>query len=247
MLLEMVAAKESVRISDASRALGVVPSTASRLMAMLQYHDFVVHDSESRVYRAGPALARLGLNAVERMSVRRLALPFVERLARELDETVHLLVLSGASVLFVDGVESGRAVRTTRRRGELRPAHCTSGGKAMLATLPHDDLLRRYPQQELPPSTTKSLSTRDELERELATIRTCGYATSIQESEPDIAAIGTAIVSPAGKLVGAISVAIPTTRYDPTTFTTLAEPLLKIAAEAGERLAFAELLDLTHE
>ena len=246
-LLEMVAAQESVRVSDAGRALGVAPSTASRLMAMLHYHDFVVHDSESRAYRAGPALARLGLNAIERMSVRRLALPFVERLARELDETVHFLVLDGASVLFVDGVESGRAVRTSRRRGELRPAHCTSGGKAMLATLPRDDLLRRYPQQQLQPCTTKSLTTRDALERELAEIKIRGYAISIQESEPDIAAMGAAIVTTTGKLIGALSIAIPTTRYEPTKFATLAEPLLEVAAEAGERLAFAELLDLGHE
>lgn len=246
-LLEMVASQESVRISDAGRALGVVPSTASRLMAMLQYHDFVVHDPESRVYRAGPALARLGLNAIERMSVRRLALPFVERLARELDETVHFVVLDGASVLFLDGVESGRAVRTTRRRGELRPAHCTSGGKAMLAALTRDDLLRRYPQRHLPPCTAKSVTTRDELERELTEIKIRGYATSIQESEPDIAAIGAAVVTVTGKLIGALTIAVPTTRYDPATFANLSEPLLQIAAEAGEKLAFAELLDLSHE
>jgi DNA-binding IclR family transcriptional regulator len=216
-------------------------------MAMLQYHDFVVHDSKSRVYRAGPALVHLGLNAIERMSVRRLAFPFVERLARDLDETVHFVVLDGASVLFVDGVDSGRAVRTRRRRGELRPAHCTSGGKAMLAMLPHDDFLRRYPQEHLLRCTGSSLATREALARELAEIRIRGYATNIQESEPDIAAIGAAIVSPAGKLIGALSIAIPTTRYDPESFTAFAEPLLMVAAEAGEKLAFAELLDLTHE
>ena len=243
----MVAARESVRISDAARVLGVAPSTASRLMAMLQYHDLVVHDSESRVYRAGPALVRLGFDVMERMSVRRLAFPFVQRLAREFDETVHFLVLDGASILFVDGVESGRVVRISRRRGELRPAHCTSGGKAMLATLRHDDFLRRYPQRQLQPSTPWSLTSRDALERELAEIKVRGYATSAQECEPDVAAIGAAIVSTSGKLIGALSIAVPTTRYDPATFTTFAEPLVKVAAEAGERLAFAELLDLTHE
>jgi IclR family acetate operon transcriptional repressor len=243
----MVASQGTVRVSEVSRALGVVPSTASRLLAMLQYHELVVHDAGSRAYHAGPALMRVGLSVMERMTLRGLALPFVERLSQELNETVHLVVLSEASVLFIEGVESQRAVRTSRRRGELRPAHCTSGGKAMLATLSREDLLQRYPRQQLTASTPKSITSRDALERELSEVRARGYATSIRESEPDIAAIGAAIVSANDALVAAISVAIPTTRYQRSTFRALAKPLLQTVAEASEKLAFAELLELSHE
>jgi IclR family acetate operon transcriptional repressor len=241
-LLRIVGERGSVRVSEAARALSVAPSTASRLMAMLQYHDLVVHDAETRAYRPGPALVRLGLDVAERMSVRRLVQPYLARLARELDETAHFVVLDGASVVFVDGVESLRPVRTTRRQGELRPAHCTSGGKALLATLSPAELHRRYPRQRLPPCTPKSLATRSELERELAGVQRRGYATNVQESEPDIAAIGAAIRSPAGTALGAFSVSLPMTRYRRATFPALAEPLLAAAAAAGRELSVVELL-----
>ncbi|MDW5593433.1 IclR family transcriptional regulator [Conexibacter stalactiti] len=242
-LLAMVGQQDSIRISEASRALGVVPSTASRLMAMLQYHDLVVHDPETRAYRAGPALMRIGLNVVERMDVRRIVRPFLERLAQELDETIHFLVLDGTSVMFVDGVESRRAVRTTRRNGEVRPAHCTSGGKAMLATLSRDELHRRYPDDRVSPCTPRSVTSRGQLERELAAVDRRGYATSVQESEPDIAALGAAIKSPSGALIGAFSVSLPMTRYSRATFAAMVDPLLATARDASEQLAFAELLE----
>lgn len=241
-LLSLVCERGAVRVSEAARSLDVAPSTASRLMAMLQHRGHVVQDPATRAFRPGPALVRLGLDAIERTSARRLVMPYLERLARELDETVHFLVLDGTSVVFVDGVESTRAVRTTRRRGEIRPAHCTSGGKAMLAALPAEELRRRYPAERLPACTPKSPASRSALERELATIARRGYATAVQESEPDIAAIGAAVRAPGGRLVGALGVSLPMTRYGRGTFAALAEPLLAAAAAAGEELAAVELL-----
>src|SRR5437899_96074 len=59
-----------IRVSEAGVALGVAPSTAHRLLAMLEYHGFVQQDEETRGYRSGPALVDIGLTAVRSIDVR---------------------------------------------------------------------------------------------------------------------------------------------------------------------------------
>jgi DNA-binding IclR family transcriptional regulator len=93
-----------LRVRQASAELGVAPSTAHRLLAMLRHRGFVEQDLGTRAYRAGPALTEVGLSALQELDFRRVARPQLERLVAELDETAHLTVLRGTNVLFVDGV-----------------------------------------------------------------------------------------------------------------------------------------------
>src|SRR5947209_1511295 len=149
-----------IRVSEAGVALGVAPSTAHRLLAMLEYHGFVQQDEETRGYRAGPALVDIGLSAVRSIDVRSHLLPYMERLCDEVDETVQLMVLEGADCLFLEAVEGRQVVRTSSRVGVRLPAHTVSGGKALLAELPADRFRELYPSSRLDGRTPRSLRTR---------------------------------------------------------------------------------------
>lgn len=238
-LLLLFREQDEIRISDASRALGVSPSTASRLMAMLQYRGFATQDPRTRAYRPGPALVDIGLAAVSRIDARRIVRPFLEALAREVDETAHFVVLDGTDAVFLDGVESTRSVKTTLRIGHRRPAHAISGGKALLATLPEPELRRRYPSGRLARLTPETIATRAELERELAAVRAAGYATNIRESDPEVAGLAVAIPHPGGLAAGALTVSLPTSRFDQDSLLLLLEPLRGAAADAARALASA--------
>jgi IclR family transcriptional regulator, acetate operon repressor len=236
-LLQMFRDTERIRIADASRALGVVPSTASRLMSTLQYHGFVVQDPETKAYRLGPVLLDLGLSVVRRMDVRRLVRPHLEQLAGEVDETVQLCLLDGNRVVFVDGIEGTRPVRTTLRTGMRREAHVVSAGKALLAELPVEELRRLYPEPKLTAYTEHSIAQLAGLERELDTVRARGYGTSIGESEPDIAGLGMTIHDANGKAVGAVSISIPMTRYTERALAALIDPLRRATTAASKQVA----------
>lgn len=110
---------------------------------MLQFYGFVVQDPSTRAYSAGPALIEVGLSVGE-IDIRIRARPHLEALRDEVDETVHLAVLEGTDILFLDSVEGTRAVRVGSRVGAVMPAHLTSLGKALLAELPVDEFRRRY-------------------------------------------------------------------------------------------------------
>jgi IclR family acetate operon transcriptional repressor len=181
-LLMLLGERKQVRVSEAATMLGTARSTAHRLLAMLEYHGFARQDAETMGYALGPALLELGLTAMERLDLRTLARPLLERLSADVGETVHLVRLQDASVVFLDSVETSRALRIGSRVGRSMPAHCTASGKAILAQMERDQLRRLYPRTKLTRMTPRSPSTRAELEAQLVEVRERGYATNFGEA-----------------------------------------------------------------
>ncbi|MBW3560988.1 MAG: IclR family transcriptional regulator [Actinobacteria bacterium] len=228
--------QDTIGVTDASELLEVAPSTAHRLLQMLQYRGFAVQDPETRVYRAGPQLLEVGLKAVREMGLRTSARPVLERLSERLNETVHLLVREGTEVRFVDGVESSRALRVTSRTGVAMPAHCTAGGKALLAELAPEELRELYPGRRLPTVTNASISRRSELEKGLEGVRERGYATNFGETETEVSAIAAAIRDRKGRPLGAIAVAVPSSRLDTAEVDDIGAEVITAAKEVGSEI-----------
>jgi DNA-binding IclR family transcriptional regulator len=211
-LILLISDRPQLRMTDASRYLGVALSTAHRLLAMLEYRGFVRHDPATRAYVAGPMLDTIAFAALRGMDVRTIARPVLARLNAELAETVHLGQLQGNFVRFIDAIESPRATRVASRLGMSMPAHCTSTGKALLAQLTEDELRLLYPAEELERMTARSLARRTDLERELGKVRSTGHATNREESEEGVSSVAVAIVSQHSHVHLAINVATPTSR-----------------------------------
>ena len=195
-VLLLMGERPQLRLTDVSRYLGVATSTAHRLLAMLQYRGFVRQDAATRSYVPGPSLDGVALAVLRRLDVRTRARPVLEKLNAELAETVHLGRLEGDQVHFIDSIESSRALRVGGRLGRSVPAHCTSNGKAMLASLDDDEVLALYPREALEQLTPHSIATRADLLVELGRIREVGYATSREESEDGVGSIAVALTGP---------------------------------------------------
>ena len=223
-------------VQQASSELGVAPSTAHRILAMLRHRGFVEQDPDTRGYRAGPTLVEVGLSALRDLDIRRDARPDLERLVAELDETAHLTVLRGTRVLFIDGIESSRVLRAAARIGHSLPAHATASGNAMLAALPDEVLLERYPHERLEGVTKRTVTSRRSLLRRLAEIRERGYAVNDGESEDDVVAVAAAIRTREGASRGAITVAGPATRFGLEAAVRAAPAVIATAAAVGEAI-----------
>jgi DNA-binding IclR family transcriptional regulator len=228
-ILLLLRDRETIGIAETSRELGIARSTVHRLLGMLEQYAFAQRDPGSRGYRAGMALVSLGLAAVVRMDIRRQARPHMERLAGEVEETVTLMALEGADVRFLDCVESPRPIRVAGRTGLLRPAHCTSAGKAILAGLPAAELARLYPDEALPRLTDRSIGTRRELAAALEQVRTTGYATNLGESDADLVAVGVAIPDLTGPPRAGLGVSAPATRLSRERIQRIADAAIRTA------------------
>ncbi|WP_430295923.1 IclR family transcriptional regulator [Sinomonas sp. B1-1] len=204
-------AGEPLTVAGAAQLLDVAPSTAHRLLNALVHRGFAVQERD-RSYTAGPVF--VGRPAeVPHETLRHLALPVLQELGARIHETVQVMVLSGNSVRFLDGVEAtDRNLRIGARRNDLMPAYCSAGGKAILAEIANPELEALY-RGGLTPWPTARFTTLTALKRNLATVRRVGYGTSIEETEQGVRGLGVAVNGPDGKTVAALTAAVPSVRF----------------------------------
>jgi DNA-binding IclR family transcriptional regulator len=208
-LLLLVRERRAVRVAEAADHLGVARSTAHRLLTGLRYRGFLIQDSH-RVYRPGPVFAAVGLAAAA-PDLRLLARPHLQEINAAVDETVHLLVLEGNGVRFVEGMEGTKALRVGTRVGVVLPAHCTAGGLVLLAALPSEEVTALYPRG-LPTAPGDAITELPALRRRLRTVRRAGYGTNSGESERGISAVAVPVSDPDGHTIASLAIAMPSAR-----------------------------------
>jgi IclR family acetate operon transcriptional repressor len=192
-----------LRVTEAADRLGVARSTAHRLLAMLVYRDFARQDADRR-YTAGPVLdAARSAEPIARL--RRLALPHLRALTERTAETTNLMVVSGDGARFVATVEGTQVLRVGDREGRTLPAHLASGGKAVLAGRPEEEVTALYAGVEGVDVAA--------LLRELRRVRRRGFALNDRATEPGVTAVGRAIRLPVDEVPAAVSIAMPTARF----------------------------------
>ncbi|HEY6492473.1 MAG TPA: IclR family transcriptional regulator [Trebonia sp.] len=237
-LLQLVAERQALRVSEAADLLGVARSTAHRLLSALRRRDFLMQDKPNGVYRPGPALHAIGMAAISRIDIRRIAQPVLERLRDQTGETSSLAILEGTMSRFIECYEGSSAVRVGSRTGIVRYAHASAIGKAMLAALPDAELNRRYQDEELAASTPLSITTRHQLMLELAQVRRQGFALNWEESSDGVSAVAVAVLDAAGAPLAAVSVAMPTMRAGSITgIRALAPDVLRAADAIQQQLS----------
>lgn len=214
LLIEAIGERRTLRVNDAAELLGVVPSTAHRLLSTLRTLGFVVQERRSGPYGVGPRLTELALAAYGGVDVRAIARPILAGLRDELAETVNLMVLRGNEVHFIESLEGPGAVRVGSRVGLVLPAHCSSGGKVILANLDSEELHRRYPDRVLKVRTPRTIDNWDRLLEELSTVRQDGFALNLEEGDDGIAAVGYPIRRDSNSPLAAIAVAAPAFRVN---------------------------------
>lgn len=154
-------------LEDVSRFTGLPRSTAHRILEQLIALGWVVHAKDG--YGLGPRATRL-VGAQDHTDLRAAAAPLLHDLSLRTDLVVHLAVLDGPEVLYLDKVGGRKALAITSRVGGRAPAHATALGKAMLAWLAPEevDALFPDPMRRFTFSTVNDVA---ELHRDLYTVR----------------------------------------------------------------------------
>lgn len=210
-LLLLLRHGEPLTVKAAAENLDVAPSTAYRLLVTLAARGFAMQEGDRR-YRAGPELLPRTAEQVSLDTLRHAARSALQQLHDEVDDTVQLMVLSGANIQFIDGIESRAALRVAARLGGFMPAHCSAGGKAILAGLSWSEIERRYPTG-LPTWDSAKITSMEQLQDELVRTRARRYGFNRDETEIGVTGVGVSITDAAGSPVAAFTVAVPTARF----------------------------------
>jgi IclR family transcriptional regulator, KDG regulon repressor len=227
-------------------ALKLHKSTVHRLMMVLEQHRLVDKNPETGGYRLGLKLFEFGSKAIAALDPRRHARRHLDRLQREVGETVFFCILDDGQVFYLEKVESQQSIRTACTVGSRAPAYCTAVGKAMLAELPDaevNDIVRRW---GLKPITQNTITTPAALKAELRAVRSRGYAIDNEEKEEGLRCISAAVRGHSGKLFAAISVSGPAFRITKERIPEIGQIVIRTAsdlsAEFGYQAAPLEIL-----
>lgn len=198
--------------------VGANRSTLHRTLAALRHRGYAEQD-DAGAYRLGPAVLALSTAYLAEDNLPALLQPALETLRDEVDELVHLGVLAGTEVVYLDKVEPQRPLRVWSAVGRRIPAATTALGRALLAASPADDAdLARFvaaagaasPDPGTTAGTTRGTTT-ERLRTALDDARAHGYAAETEENEPGIACVAVALLR-AGRPVAAVSITAPVER-----------------------------------
>jgi DNA-binding IclR family transcriptional regulator len=210
-ILEYLGKNKGSNVTDISKYLGFPKSTTHEILATLEHENLITKDHHTR-YHLGLRLFELGSMAQLDLEIRRASAPFLKQLNAELDETVHLTVLEGNEVLYVECLESSKRLRTYSVLGVRAPLYCTSVGKAILAFLPSEEQNAILDSTTFEKFTEHTITDKMYLLDELRTIAQRGYAVDNMEHEEGLRCVGAPIRSHAGRVFAAISVSGPSQR-----------------------------------
>jgi DNA-binding IclR family transcriptional regulator len=235
-LLEILAASEAPRgVSELARALRVAKSNVHRHLATLVALGYA-RRADKGVYEPTLKCWRIGVEVLNRLDLRRVARPHLERLATHTDETVHLTILDRGEVVYIDKIESTHPVREFTRIGARAPTHCTATGKVMLA---FRDELPHLPLQRFTKHTARDLR---RLKGEFAAIRRQGYAVNLGEYGAHVNGVAAPVADHTGSIVAAVVISGPAERVNPEMLGQLRPLVLAAAREVTVALGFSGAL-----
>jgi IclR family transcriptional regulator, KDG regulon repressor len=224
-------------VSELARRLGLGKSTAHRLVATLAAEHLLEQNRETGKYRLGLAIYDLGASVSAHFALHEAALPSMAQLRNTTGETVHLAVLDGREVVYIDRLDSPDSVRLFLEVGRRMWAHCTATGKVLLAHVPEDRLERLLAGWELKDRTPSTITDHHRLRDELREVRRRGWAQNRHESEVGLLSVGAPVRNAMGDVVAAMSVVGPARRMDPA-MDRITMELLEAAAAGSRRMGY---------
>jgi len=228
----------SLGVTELAKLLGIAKSTTHRLLTTLAGENFVRKLDNGR-YSLGFALWELGSRMVGGLELRDVAHQVLEELRNATGETVHLAVLDGTQVVYIDRFESEATVVLFRRIGLRMPAHATSSGKAILAFSP-PEVVTAVIDAGLAKLGPGTLTTKRAFLDALDQIRTAGYVVSIEESERGVGSVGAPVFDHRGEVVGAVSVAGPLQRFPESAIPQLVRRVRKASNDISRNLGHSK-------
>lgn len=228
-----------VSITELANRMGMYKSTVHRLLTTMMRHRAVEQDDVTGRYKLGYGVLDLGMRLLSSIDLRAEALPFLQKLATEVNEVVHLAFLDQGEVVYIEKVESPQTIRMHSRVGTRVPVHATGLGKAILAFLPQHEMMRIVDRYGLPRLTEHTLTERRVFLQSLQLTRETGYAFDLEEHELGVCCVAAPIQDNTGRVVAACSVSGPSIRMDMNRLRELVPYVKQTAAEISARLGFS--------
>ena len=235
------AANQPLSIKQIADALELNKSSLHHHIKTLTQFGYLQQDSDSRKYDIGLNLVRIGQTYLQRLDVRERGHLYLEQLCKEINETVHMLVLDNDEAVYIDKVDVQHqpgALKCSSFIGLRTDVYSTASGKVLLSNLESSSLDAILNNLELKSITEHTITDVDTFKEELILTKNRGYGLDLQEHSLGLQCIAVPVLNLHSQCVAAVSVsyslaAISQQKAKKELLTKLKETSMKISATMG--------------
>jgi len=202
---------KELSVTEISNELQLSKSTAFGLINTLAARGYLHQNPNTQKYSLGMSLLALGEIVHKNQIITEKAKPYLEKLVEMFNETVHLAIGEGESVIYIDKIEGNKTIFINSRIGFKNPMYSTGVGKCLLAYSDREkrnDIISRM--QNMIAYTENTITDKRRLAEELDLVKKQGYAVDNEEFEKGLYCLAVPILDKFGQSIAAISVSGPT-------------------------------------
>ena len=238
----LVREQRECRVVDVAEAHGLARSNAHRTLQTLVQCGWAVQNASSSGYRSSMRVFELGALVEGATDLKALLRTHLDGLARASGETIHLAVLDGAEIIYVDKIDSPLPVVAYSRIGGRAPAYCVATGKALLAALHLEPAALLGLLGSLRAHTPNTITNSKSLHADLLRAHQRGWAENREEWRTGVCGLGAPVFNARGEPVAAIGMSVPTIRFAKARARALALQIRACAFDASRSLGARVLL-----
>lgn len=203
------------KVADLSLELGIPVPTLYRILSTLTKTGLLEKKQGDNTYVIGRSLYITGSLYLLTTDLFHAAEPVLQAVNNITGEATNVCILDdNGYIVRLLREESKHSLRHVVHVGSASPAYANAAGKALLSVLPDEGINRLYPEEKLKKLTSKTVSTKAELKRELEQIRENGYAFISEQAYVGVEAFAALIHDARGNVIAATTIAVPTARMN---------------------------------
>ncbi len=236
-ILECLAKAEGgITLTDIGQRVQLPPSSAHRLLTTLEKMGYVYQAGDLGLWYVGLQAFTVGSSFLASREWVAQSHSSMRRLMEQSGETANLAILDGTEAVFIDQVQCRETMRTIVKLGSRAPLHASGVGKAIFAALPDEQIDAILKVKGLPRITENTITAPETMWASVRVIRQRGWSFDDEEHLMGTRCVASPIYDEHAEMLGAISVAGPSSRLPDQRIKQLGPAVAHIAEDITRRI-----------
>jgi DNA-binding IclR family transcriptional regulator len=215
-------------------------ATVSRIVSRLVYYGYLNQAEKRGKYMLGTKFLEFSAVIEQTNILKRIAMPYLIKLYKLVDETVGIFEWDGKRLIFLDYVRSKYLPVSPNQYHPYFPLYCTAMGKIVLANMNTRNLQAYFRNNSLQPQTPYTITDSDELKKQILNIAHEGVAFDYEEDRLGIRNIAAGVKNADNRIIACVGLIGPTSRLTDERMPELAPYVKKCAAEISRKLIYED-------
>lgn len=230
---------EGVTLLEATHILQLSKTTVYRVIGSLQEMGYISKNETTARYYLTKKLLCMGLKALGEANIVEISLPVMQALRDDIKESIMLGVLIDNKVMLLEQAIGSHSFTFFLRSGNTFNLHASAPGKILVAYTKNkesQDLL--LDSIEYTVYNERTISSRDEMQKEIDKILSIGYAVDLEEEMNGVHCVSTPVFNQFGMVVAALWTSGPSGRLKKEHFPEVAKKLHEASAQISFKLGY---------